>query len=185
MFRVETAHGIFELGSLCDIGYWPWLSDKEYRLCVLPLGGCMPEDDVWVNLLLYLRHDPRWCLTVANWRLPGGDWTFGPVPDRDIAEEDNDQVVRVRDATDLVQLISDRVLLRRQHRRWIGKCPFHDGGDDSLSVNPDDGFYYCSGCHTSGDAITFVRITERLDFAGAVRLLARRAGIDLHGAPGP
>lgn len=145
----------------------------------------MPEDDVWVNLLLYLRHDPRWCLTVANWRLPGGDWTFGPVPDRDIAEEDNDQVVRVRDATDLVQLISDRVLLRRQHRRWIGKCPFHDGGDDSLSVNPDDGFYYCSGCHTSGDAITFVRITERLDFAGAVRLLARRAGIDLHGAPGP
>ncbi len=47
-------------------------------------------------------------------------------------------------------------------------------------MNAEEGFYYCFGCQKSGDAITFVRETEHLDFVEAVRRLADRAGITLH-----
>ncbi|HUA95522.1 MAG TPA: DNA primase, partial [Acidimicrobiales bacterium] len=50
----------------------------------------------------------------------------------------------------------------------------------SFNVNAEEGFYYCWGCHASGDAITFVRATEHVDFVEAVRMLADRAGITIH-----
>ncbi len=65
-------------------------------------------------------------------------------------------------------------------RRWSGLCPFHTEKTPSFSVNAEEGFYYCFGCQASGDAITFVRAMEHLDFVDAVRLLADRAGITLH-----
>ena len=65
-------------------------------------------------------------------------------------------------------------------RRWTGLCPFHTEKSPSFSVNAEEGFYYCFGCQASGDAITFVRATEHLDFVDAVRLLADRAGVALH-----
>jgi DNA primase len=93
-----------------------------------------------------------------------------------IAVED---VQRVREATDLVALISERSALRRSGRRFVGLCPFHTERTPSFSVNPELGVYYCFGCGASGDAITFVRVTEGLDFPEAVEALARRAGIEL------
>ncbi|MGO8825713.1 MAG: DNA primase, partial [Acidimicrobiales bacterium] len=57
---------------------------------------------------------------------------------------------------------------------------FHTEKTPSFSVNAEEGFYYCFGCQESGDAITFVRAMEHLDFVDAVRLLADRAGITLH-----
>src|SRR5271157_285629 len=94
-----------------------------------------------------------------------------------IPEED---VAQVRAATDIVALIGERTALRRQGRRWVGLCPFHPEKTPSFSVNAEEGFYYCFGCQASGDAITFVRATEHLDFVDAVRLLADRAGVTLH-----
>ena len=92
----------------------------------------------------------------------------------------SEDVARVREATDIVQLISNTVALRKAGRRWQGLCPFHSEKTPSFSVNAEEGLYYCFGCRASGDAITFVRETEGLDFAASVELLAARAGITLH-----
>ena len=90
-----------------------------------------------------------------------------------IVEED---LGRVRSETDLVALVSERVALRRVGTRWVGLCPFHAEKTPSFSINAELGFYYCFGCQARGDAITFVRETEHLDFVGAVELLAGRGG---------
>jgi DNA primase len=92
----------------------------------------------------------------------------------------DEEVAQVRAATDIVALVSEHTALRQQGRRWVGLCPFHSEKTPSFSVNAQEGFYYCFGCQASGDAITFVRATEHLDFADAVRFLADRAGIFLH-----
>ena len=94
------------------------------------------------------------------------------IPDEDVAQ--------VRAATDIVALIGEHAALKRVGRRWTGLCPFHTEKSPSLSVNAEEGFYYCFGCQASGDAITFVRATEHLDFVEAVRFLADRAGVALH-----
>jgi DNA primase len=94
------------------------------------------------------------------------------IPDEDVAQ--------VRAATDIVALIGEHAALKKVGRRWTGLCPFHTEKSPSFSVNAEEGFYYCFGCQTSGDAITFVRQKEHLDFVDAVRLLADRAGVVLH-----
>ncbi|MDE0194261.1 MAG: CHC2 zinc finger domain-containing protein, partial [bacterium] len=90
-----------------------------------------------------------------------------------------EDVARVREATDIVGLISNTAALRKSGRRWQGLCPFHSEKTPSFSVNAEEGLYYCFGCRASGDAITFVRQTEGLDFAAAVEVLAARAGVTL------
>jgi len=94
------------------------------------------------------------------------------IPDEDVA--------RVRAATDIVALIGEHAALKRQGRRWVGLCPFHGEKTPSFSVNAEEGFYYCFGCQAKGDAISFVRATEHLDFVDAVRRLADKAGITIH-----
>ena len=81
--------------------------------------------------------------------------------------------------TDLVQLIGAMTSLKKAGRSWKGLCPFHTEKSPSFHVHPDKGFYYCFGCGAKGDAITFVRETERLEFPDAVAYLARLAGIAL------
>ncbi len=93
------------------------------------------------------------------------------IPDEDVAQ--------VRAATDIVALIGEHAALKRQGSRWVGLCPFHTEKSPSFSVNAEEGFYYCFGCQKSGDAITFVREMEHLDFVDAVRRLADKAGITI------
>jgi len=92
----------------------------------------------------------------------------------------DEEVAQVRAATDIVALISEHSALKKVGRRWSGLCPFHTEKTPSFSVNAEEGFYYCFGCQQSGDAITFVRAMDHLDFVDAVRFLADRAGITLH-----
>jgi DNA primase len=82
-------------------------------------------------------------------------------------------------ATDIVSLIGATTSLKKAGRSWKGLCPFHGEKTPSFHVHPDKGFYYCFGCSAKGDAITFVRETERLEFPDAVAYLARLAGITL------
>ena len=84
-------------------------------------------------------------------------------------------------------LIGEHAAHLRQEggRRWSGLCPFHAEKTPSFSVNAEEGFYYCFGCQASGDAISFVRAMEHLDFVDAVRFLADRAGVTLHEDQGP
>ena len=96
-----------------------------------------------------------------------------------MAISDSD-IAQVRASTDIVALISEHVALKKSGRRWSGLCPFHGEKTPSFSVNAEEGRYYCFGCRASGDQITFVREMNHLDFLDAVRLLAERAGVELH-----
>jgi DNA primase len=91
----------------------------------------------------------------------------------------DDDKERVLTATDMVALVSEQVPLKRVGRRFVGLCPFHSEGTPSFSVNPEQGLYYCFGCQASGDAISFVMQTLRVDFQEALEHLARRSGIQL------
>ncbi|MGP0108984.1 MAG: DNA primase [Acidimicrobiales bacterium] len=93
------------------------------------------------------------------------------IPDEDVA--------RVRAATDIVALVGEHAALKRQGQRWVGLCPFHGEKSPSFSVNAEAGLYYCFGCQAKGDAISFVRAMEHLDFVDAVRRLADKAGITI------
>lgn len=93
-----------------------------------------------------------------------------------IVDED---IGRVREASDIVAVISQYTQLRRVGRRFQGLCPFHSEKSPSFSVNSEEGLYYCFGCGAKGDAITFVREKEHQDFVGAVEWLASKASITL------
>lgn len=87
---------------------------------------------------------------------------------------------RVRDAVDLVQLVSARTELRRAGANsYFGRCPFHDERTPSFHVRPDDGHYHCFGCAASGDAFRFVMETEGMGFREALETLAERFGVEL------
>ena len=92
----------------------------------------------------------------------------------------DDSKQRVRDAIDMVDLVSSRTELRRAGpNRLTGLCPFHDERTPSFGINPVEKVYYCFGCQASGDAFTFVMETEGVDFKGALELLADRFNVSL------
>ncbi len=92
----------------------------------------------------------------------------------------NDSKERVRDAVDMVDLISSRTELRRAGpNRLTGLCPFHEERTPSFGINPVEKVYHCFGCQASGDAFTFVMETEGVDFKGALELLADRYKVTL------
>jgi DNA primase len=86
---------------------------------------------------------------------------------------------RVREATDLVELISEVTKVRRSGRSFMAVCPFHEEKTPSMSVDRGRGLYNCFGCGKHGDIFTFVQETQGLDFPEALEALARRAGITL------
>ena len=91
----------------------------------------------------------------------------------------DEDLQRVKVESDLAGIVSQYVALRKVGQRFSGLCPFHNEKTPSFSVNAEEGFFYCFGCQKSGDAITFVREIEHLDFVGAVEWLANRMGISL------
>jgi DNA primase len=93
-----------------------------------------------------------------------------------IVDED---VVRVREAADLVSIASQHMALKKVGRRYVGLCPFHAEKTPSFTINGEAGLYKCFGCQAGGDVITFVREVEHVDFVGAVEFLAGRTGIQL------
>ena len=86
---------------------------------------------------------------------------------------------RVRREIGIVELIGQTVRLQKRGRSHVGVCPFHKEKTPSFHVNAERGFYYCFGCHESGDAIKFVQRIEGLEFSEAVRELCERAGIEI------
>lgn len=86
---------------------------------------------------------------------------------------------RIRDQTNLADVIGQSVKLERRGRNLIGLCPFHKEKSPSFNVNDERGFYHCFGCKASGDIFRFVQETEGLTFMEAVRSLAERLGIEV------
>ena len=90
-----------------------------------------------------------------------------------------ESIERVREATDIVEVISAHTDLRRQGTQMMGLCPFHEERSPSFSVDPQRKVYHCFGCGVGGDVIGFVREKDGLDFTSAVELLAERYGVEL------
>lgn len=76
-------------------------------------------------------------------------------------------------------VVGQYVNLSRKGGRLWGLCPFHGEKTASFSVVPDQGFYYCFGCHKGGGALNFVMDIENLSYPDAVRFLAKRAGMEV------
>jgi len=84
----------------------------------------------------------------------------------------------IRRRTDIVELVSQRVSLKKAGRNWVGLCPFHDDRNPSFRVTQDFG-YRCWSCGAKGDCFNWVMETQRVDFMEAMRILAQAAGIDI------
>ncbi len=74
-------------------------------------------------------------------------------------------------------IIGGYVNLKRAGRNLKGLCPFHSEKTPSFTVYPENGSYYCFGCGSGGDVITFIRNIENLDYVEAVRFLAAKVGM--------
>ncbi len=85
----------------------------------------------------------------------------------------------LKNKNDIVEVVGRHVQLQQRGGNYWGRCPFHHEKTASFSVNPNGQFFYCFGCHKSGDVISFTMEIESLDFNDAVKLLAERAKIPL------
>lgn len=99
--------------------------------------------------------------------------------------EGGGDVNRVREATDIVAVVSQYVALTPAGENLKGLCPFHQDSKPSFTVSPAKQLYYCFGCGEGGDVFKFVMKVEGLDFADALKKLAARAGITLTGTRRP
>ncbi len=86
---------------------------------------------------------------------------------------------RIRESNDIVDVISERIPLKRAGVNYKGRCPFHQEKTPSFNVNPERQIYHCFGCGVGGNVITFLMEYEKLGFIDAIRELAQRAGIAL------
>ena len=92
---------------------------------------------------------------------------------------DPEFLTQLKNKIDLVELIGSYVPLERKGGNWWGRCPFHHEKTPSFTVNADNQFYHCFGCGVSGDAITFIREIESVDFVDAVKILAERVKLPM------
>src|SRR5437660_12481113 len=90
-----------------------------------------------------------------------------------------EDIARVREATDFVEVAEQHIALKKVGQRYTGLCPFHAEKTPSFSINAEEKVFYCFGCQAKGDVITFVREIDHLEFAEAVEFLAAKAGIQV------
>lgn len=86
---------------------------------------------------------------------------------------------QIRDANDVVDVISEYVPLKKRGKNFVGLCPFHSEKQPSFTVTPDKQIFYCFGCGEGGNVISFLMKYEKLSFPEAVKVLAKRASIPL------
>ncbi len=92
---------------------------------------------------------------------------------------DRGDIDSVREATDLVELVSEVTKVKKSGRSVMAVCPFHEEKTPSMSVDRARGLYHCFGCGEGGDVFSFVQKTQSVDFRDALEMLARKAGITL------
>jgi DNA primase len=90
-----------------------------------------------------------------------------------------DTIEQVRERADIVDVVSEHVVLRKRGKDFTGLCPFHDDKSPSFSVSPSKQFYYCFGCGAGGNAIKFLMELGKRSFGDVVLDLARRYQIQI------
>jgi DNA primase len=91
----------------------------------------------------------------------------------------SDTVQQVKDRLSIVEVVGGYVKLERAGQNMRARCPFHNERSPSFMVSPERGSYHCFGCGVGGDIFTFVQAIEGLDFKGALKVLADRAGVPI------
>ena len=90
-----------------------------------------------------------------------------------------DKISEIKNAVDIVEIISDSVILKKTGRNFVGLCPFHSEKTPSFTVSPEKQIYHCFGCGSGGNAFSFLMNQEGLTFPEAARALAKRYGINI------
>ena len=88
-------------------------------------------------------------------------------------------VDKIKERLGIVDVIGSYIKLERAGNNFKARCPFHNEKTPSFFVSPERSSYYCFGCGVKGDIFTFVEEFEGLDFRGALKVLAERAGVEL------
>lgn len=96
---------------------------------------------------------------------------MGYIPEETVAE--------VLHKADIVQIISEYVLLKKRGKNYFGLCPFHQENTPSFSVTPDKQIFYCFGCHAGGNVFKFLMLKEGFSYPEAVRQVAQRVGVHI------
>ena len=91
----------------------------------------------------------------------------------------NSPVQKIKERLSIEEVVSSYIKLENSGQNLRARCPFHNEKTPSFFVSPARGSYYCFGCSASGDIFTFVEEFEGLDFKGALKLLAAKAGVSL------
>jgi DNA primase len=90
-----------------------------------------------------------------------------------------EKISEIKHAADIVDVVSESVMLKKAGKNYLGLCPFHSEKTPSFTVSPDKQIFYCFGCGTGGNIFSFLMKHQGLGFPEAVRSLARRYGIDI------
>ena len=88
-------------------------------------------------------------------------------------------VSQIKDRLDIVEVVSQQVILKKNGSHYWGLCPFHKEKTPSFSVNPNLGIYKCFGCGEGGDALSFIMKTQNKEFIDVLRELADRFGLEM------
>jgi DNA primase len=94
-----------------------------------------------------------------------------------------EKISEIKNAADIVDIISEAVLLKKAGKNHLGLCPFHSEKTPSFTVSPDKQIFYCFGCGTGGNVFSFLMKHEGLTFPEAARALGKRYGINIPQRP--
>lgn len=88
-------------------------------------------------------------------------------------------ISQIKDRLDIVEVVSEKVILKKSGGHYWGLCPFHKEKTPSFSVNPNLGIFKCFGCGEGGDALTFIMKTQNKEFIDVIRELAEKYGFEM------
>lgn len=90
-----------------------------------------------------------------------------------------DKIIEVKNRVDIVDIVSEHVLLKKAGKNYTGLCPFHSEKTPSFTVSPDKQIFYCFGCGAGGNVFKYLMKQDGYSFPEAVKTLARRCGVEI------
>ena len=90
-----------------------------------------------------------------------------------------DKVLEIKNSADIVEIVSESVLLKKTGKNYVGLCPFHSEKTPSFTVSPQKQIYYCFGCAAGGNVFSFIMKRDGISFPEAAQILSRQYGIDI------